>query len=207
MIYKKLIPVITKINYQYNVQSGIMLLSPLFSSKKIDSARFNQRAFFCPSVPRRSASPECGVAFAHLCVPTTAFDHTSFFFPARPVLRKMSRVKTSQRTYARLWRRFDELAATTDAGRRALYHADGKQYLALLIAKTLRGYDDPCIASAEEFSNFIMTLRADFSAWNHRLMGLMTGCDEPRSAGNCAQLHDFALTCPWKILAEAARDF
>jgi hypothetical protein len=39
---------IITIDLIFLLRRSIIALSPLFSSKKIDSARFNQRAFFCP---------------------------------------------------------------------------------------------------------------------------------------------------------------
>jgi hypothetical protein len=47
-IFATLITDITKINWRNVLRCSMMHLSPLFSSKKIDSARCLQRAFFCP---------------------------------------------------------------------------------------------------------------------------------------------------------------
>lgn len=118
----------------------------------------------------------------------------------------MPRVKTSQRTYARLWKRFDELAAMNDAERRDVYGADGMRFLGQLMVKTLRNHVDPGIESAEEFSAFIVTLRGNYRQWNQHLMGLTIKCDSLKDAQSRDQLVEFAATCHWKALAEAARN-
>lgn len=116
-------------------------------------------------------------------------------------------MKSSERTFVRLWNRFDELAAMTDADRRSAYGAEGLRFLAQLMAKTLRHYDDPGIASAQAFSDFIVTLRADYREWNQYLMSLMIRHDSLKDADSRARLDEMAARCHWIALAEAARNF
>ncbi|MES2319170.1 MAG: hypothetical protein V4631_16965 [Pseudomonadota bacterium] len=116
-------------------------------------------------------------------------------------------MKASARQQARLWTRFEKLAAMPEADRRRSYYYDGMAFLGELMAVTMSGYAIPTIASSEDFSAFIFNLRGNYRQWNQRLMGLMIAFDEDPAPARNEALHEYATTCPWKNLAVAARDF
>jgi len=104
-----------------------------------------------------------------------------------------------------LWKRFNELAAMSDAERQEVYCAGGSSFLKSLIAVTMINCPAPEIGDAEEFSNFIVELRGNYRLWNQHLMGLMVALETTKQGFE--SLEDFISTCPWKELSEAAQNF
>lgn len=106
-----------------------------------------------------------------------------------------------------VWQRFNELAAMSDTDREEIYRLDGMSFVSSLITSFMKGSAIPEIDCAEEFSEFIIESRENYRLWNQRLMSLMIAFKADAPASDAKLLHDFAATCPWTELVEAAQDF
>lgn len=109
--------------------------------------------------------------------------------------------------FRELWNRFDQLASASDEERHEFYRSDGIDFLYALLAKTVVSYGNPEIHSAEDFSEFIVTLRANYRDWNQHLMGLMARFDDTEMVQSRKSMCDFISSSPWIRLVDAAQGF
>lgn len=116
-------------------------------------------------------------------------------------------MSSKETTFSVLWERFNHLAGASDEERYEAYRGDGMEFLDAFLIETIVSYGNPEIHSAEDFSEFIVTLRANYKDWNQHLMGLMARFDATDTVQSRQSLCDFIASSPWIHLIEAAQGF
>jgi len=112
----------------------------------------------------------------------------------------------SDAEYHKVWTRFEALAVLSESKRKQSFDSDGMAFIERLVRITTTGYPTPDIRDAEEFSTYIVEMRANYRLWNQHLMSLMFALDDGDMDQRSTSLQEFCDACLWIILVEAAQN-
>lgn len=101
------------------------------------------------------------------------------------------------------WEQFEQLVGIVESGKKDIFNSASLTMLQSFVQAEMINYKLPPIQNWELFSEVVLTLRKNYSQWNHRLTYLLIELDSGKAPMLKSDVDDFFDGCPWIMLVDA----